>query len=220
MRGLLGTKCICTKNTGTKSAGRQKSCLAAAALQCRSHLWKSKTSAFLSLHQTKTVPVRRFFYEIFYWQGLLKQPEPDTQESPISTPPVKNAVSQQAAASTLSPLGEDVSKCQHMQTPVERTWKLTAIFFLVQLSTMHTFSGTNNAARCLNVPRSGERVWPRLPRDGTGWGACVVCLIACRWTAKLQALQSDRSLARCSLIHSLHQTDTDEKCQREHNLSK
>lgn len=24
MRGLLGTKCICTKNTGTKSAGRQK----------------------------------------------------------------------------------------------------------------------------------------------------------------------------------------------------
>lgn len=43
---------------------------------------------------------------------------------------------------------------------------------------MHTFSPTDNAARCLNVPRWGEGAWPRPPRDGTGWGACVACLIA------------------------------------------
>lgn len=143
----------------------KKSCMAAAARQCRSHLWKSETSAFLSPHQTKTVPVRRFFYEIFYWQGLLKQPEPDTQESPISTPPVKKAVSQQAVASTLLPLGEDVSKCQHMQTPVERTWKLTASFL------GPTF---NNAyllwdQQCGSVSESSEIGRARLSPPSSWW---------------------------------------------------
>lgn len=87
---------------------------------------------------------------------------------------------------------------------------------------MHTFSATDNAAQCLNVSRSGEGAWPRPPRDGTGRGACVACLIACRWTAGLQASPTDRSLARRGLIHPHppHQTDTDEKCQCEHALSR
>lgn len=145
MRFLLGANAFTLKTTETKSAGRQKAVWLLQPVRSRSHLSESETSAFLSAHRTKTVPGHRFFYEIFYWQGLLKQPPPNTQESHHSPP-----LACQRRCKPTSPgfnfvfAGRGCEPCRHKQTPVERTWKLTAI--LAPLSTMHTFSAADTAA--------------------------------------------------------------------------
>lgn len=183
MRFLLGANAFMLKTTETKSCWQTKK-LFGHGSQCRSrsHFAESETCAFLSSHWTKTVPARRFFYEIFYWQGLLKQPRPNTHthtHSRVTLPPTPTAPARQRRCKPTSPgfnfvfwPGRGREPCRHKQTPAERRWKPAAMLAL--LSTMHTFRDgwhrrslwRASPAHRVSEPR------PRPPRDGTGWGAC------------------------------------------------
>lgn len=101
-------KCIHTKNTETKSAGRQK---AVWLLQpCNAEV------TFQRVKQAHSFPCteQKLFQAIASFMKYSTRPIKTTiakytRESPFPTLPVKEAVNQQAMGSTLSSRGEDVS---------------------------------------------------------------------------------------------------------------
>lgn len=152
MRFLLGANAFKLKTTETKSCWQTKKLFGhRSRCRSRSHLSESETGAFLSSRWTKTVPGRRFFFEIFYWQGLLKQPRPNTHTythtGKSALPPTPStAPARQRWCKPTSPsfnfvfwLGRGHEPCRHKQTPAERRWKPAAMLAL--FSTMHTFRG-------------------------------------------------------------------------------
>lgn len=99
---------------------------------------------------------------LLLWNILLTRPIKTTiakytRELPFPTLPVKEAVNQQAMASTLSSLGKDVSNVDTSKHLFEKTWKLTAILAL--RSTMHTFIAADSCGFKYKHNKQGEHLY-------------------------------------------------------------